>query len=86
MICYVSSSRCRTKADIYTGEIASTDSLGRRTGPRRQYTLEEKRQIVKETHVVVRCSLIRHVPEFKPRVVGSSMILTIYRIDSGALR
>jgi len=27
------------------------DTLGRRTGPRRQYTLEEKRQIVQETHV-----------------------------------
>ena len=30
----------------------STDSLGRRTGPRRQHSLEEKLQIVKETHVV----------------------------------
>jgi len=28
-----------------------TDSLGRRTGPRRQHSLEEKRQIVEETHV-----------------------------------
>jgi transposase len=28
-----------------------TDSLGRRTGPRRQHTLEEKRRIVEETHV-----------------------------------
>lgn len=33
-------------------ETVSTDSLGRRTGPRRQHTLEEKLQIVKETHVV----------------------------------
>ena len=32
-------------------EISLTDSLGRRTGPRRQYTIEEKVQIVKETHV-----------------------------------
>ena len=28
-----------------------TDRLGRRTGPRRQHTLEEKRRIVEETHV-----------------------------------
>lgn len=28
-----------------------TDSLGRRTGPRRQHTVEEKRRIVEETHV-----------------------------------
>jgi len=27
-----------------------TDTLGRRTGPRRQHTLEEKRRIVEETH------------------------------------
>ena len=28
-----------------------TDSLGRRTGPRRQHTVEEKRRIVEETRV-----------------------------------
>ena len=28
-----------------------TDTLGRRTGPRRQHTVEEKRRIVEETHV-----------------------------------
>ena len=28
-----------------------TDALGRRTGPRRQHSLEEKRRIVEETHV-----------------------------------
>lgn len=28
-----------------------TDTLGRRTGPRRLHTLEEKRRIVEETHV-----------------------------------
>jgi transposase len=28
-----------------------TDSLGRRTGPRRQFSLEEKRRIVEETRV-----------------------------------
>lgn len=33
-------------------ETVATDSLGRRTGPRRQHSLEEKLQIVKETHVV----------------------------------
>jgi len=31
-------------------ETVSTDSLGRRTAPRRQHTIEEKRGIVKETH------------------------------------
>lgn len=36
--------------DTSTQESISTDSLGRRTGPRRQYTIEEKLQIVKETH------------------------------------
>jgi len=29
----------------------ATDSLGRRTGPRRQHSIEEKRRIVEETHV-----------------------------------
>lgn len=38
--------------DASTEETVSTDSLGRRTGPRRQHSLEEKLQIVKETHVV----------------------------------
>jgi len=33
-------------------DTATTDSLGRRTGPRRPHSLEEKLQIVKETHVV----------------------------------
>jgi transposase len=36
--------------DTSTRESISTDSLGRRTGPRRQHTIEEKLQIVKETH------------------------------------
>ena len=33
-------------------DTVATDSLGRRTGPRRPHSLEEKLQIVKETHVV----------------------------------
>jgi transposase len=37
--------------DTCAEESASTDSLGRRTGPRRQHTIEEKRRIVEETHV-----------------------------------
>jgi len=32
-------------------ETVGTDSLGRRTAPRRQHTIEEKRRIVLETHV-----------------------------------
>jgi len=37
--------------DTSTQESISTDSLGRRTGPRRQHAIEEKLRIVKETHV-----------------------------------
>jgi transposase len=37
--------------DTPTQESTSTDSLGRRSGPRRQHTIEEKLRIVKETHV-----------------------------------
>jgi transposase len=32
-------------------ETVTTDSLGRRTGPRTQHTIEEKLRIVRETHV-----------------------------------
>jgi transposase len=38
--------------DASEEETVSTDSLGRRSGPRRQHSREEKLQIVKETHVV----------------------------------
>jgi transposase-like protein len=37
--------------DTCAEETVETDSLGRRTGPRRQHTIEEKVRIVKETHV-----------------------------------
>jgi transposase-like protein len=37
--------------DTSAEEPVITDSLGRRTGPRRQHTIEEKRRIVEETHV-----------------------------------
>src|SRR5215468_1644615 len=37
--------------DTSAAECADVDSLGRRTGPRRQHTIEEKVRIVKETHV-----------------------------------
>jgi transposase len=36
---------------VDTSESSSTDSLGRRTGPRRQHSIEEKLRIVKETHL-----------------------------------
>lgn len=36
--------------DTSAEQSVATDTLGRRTGPRRQYTLQEKRQIVQETH------------------------------------
>ncbi len=38
--------------DASAEETVATDSLGRRTGPRRAHSLEEKLQIVNETHVV----------------------------------
>jgi transposase len=37
--------------DSSADETGATDSLGRRTGPRRQHTIEEKLRIVQETHV-----------------------------------
>ena len=37
--------------DTSAAENVDVDSLGRRTGPRRQHTIEEKLRIVLETHV-----------------------------------
>jgi len=37
--------------DTSAAESADVDSLGRRSGPRRQHTIEEKLRIVLETHV-----------------------------------
>jgi transposase len=37
--------------DVSAETAVATDALGRRTGPRRQHTLEEKLRIVQETHV-----------------------------------
>jgi len=37
--------------DTSAQETVGTDSLGRRTAPRRQHTIEEKLRIVRETHV-----------------------------------
>ena len=37
--------------DTSAAESVEIDSLGRRTGPRRQHTIEEKLRIVQETHV-----------------------------------
>ncbi len=37
--------------DTSADQSVTTDALGRRSGPRRQYSIEEKRQIVQETHV-----------------------------------
>jgi len=37
--------------DTSAAESADVDSLGRRTGPRRQHTIEEKLRIVLETHM-----------------------------------
>jgi transposase len=37
--------------DTSTETDVATDTLGRRTGPRRQHSTEEKRRVVEETHV-----------------------------------
>jgi transposase len=37
--------------DTSAEEKVTTDSLGRRTGPRQQHTIAEKRRIVEETHL-----------------------------------
>jgi transposase len=37
--------------DTCAAKTVEVDSLGRRTGPRRQHTVEEKLRIVQETHV-----------------------------------
>ena len=37
--------------DTSAEETGATDALGRRTGPRRQHTIEEKLRIVQESHV-----------------------------------
>jgi transposase len=37
--------------DTSPEETVTTDALGRRSGPRRQHTIEEKLRIVQETHV-----------------------------------
>jgi transposase len=37
--------------DACPEETVTTDALGRRSGPRRQHTIEEKLRIVQETHV-----------------------------------
>jgi transposase len=37
--------------DTSSEDDVATDSLGRRTGPRRQHSIEEKRRLVEETHV-----------------------------------
>ena len=37
--------------DTSAAESADVDSLGRRTGPRRQHSIDEKLRIVRETHV-----------------------------------
>jgi transposase-like protein len=39
------------QVDTSTEQTVSTDSLGRRTGPRQSHTIEEKLRIVQETHV-----------------------------------
>lgn len=37
--------------DTSAAETSTTDTLGRRTGPRRQHSIEEKLRIVQESHV-----------------------------------
>ena len=46
---------------IFAEEIVTTDTLGRRTGPRMRHTIEEKLRIVQETRV--------RVPRWRPQPV-----------------
>ena len=55
-------------------ETAITDKLGRRSGPRRKYTLLEKRSMVEETHVRG-----ASVPEVAQRHGVNANLLSVWR-------
>ena len=57
-----------------SGEAAMTDRLGRRSGPRRKYSPQEKRTMVEETHVHG-----ASVPEVAQRHGVNANLLSVWR-------
>src|ERR1700742_1257089 len=57
-----------------SAEAAMTDKLGRRSGPRRKYSVEENRAMVKETHVRG-----ASVPEVAQRHGVNANLLSVWR-------
>jgi transposase len=57
-----------------SAEAAMTDKLGRRSGPRRKYTVEEKRTMVEETQVRG-----ASVPEVAQRYGVNANLLSVWR-------
>jgi transposase len=57
-----------------SAEAAMTDKLGRRSGPRRRYTLDEKRSMVEETQVRG-----ASVPEVAQRHGVNANLLSVWR-------
>lgn len=57
-----------------SADVAMTDKLGRRSGPRRRYTLSEKRAMVEETHAHG-----ASVPEVAQRHGVNANLLSVWR-------
>jgi transposase-like protein len=57
-----------------SAEVVMTDRLGRRSGPRRQYSIVEKRSMVEETHVAG-----ASVPEVALRHGVNANLLSVWR-------
>src|SRR5665213_1020781 len=57
-----------------SAEAVMTDKLGRRSGPRRKYTVDEKRSMVEETQVHGAA-----VPEVAQRHGGNANLLSVWR-------
>ena len=57
-----------------SAEVVMTDKLGRRSGPRRQYSIAEKRSMVEETHVAG-----ASVPEVALRHGVNANLLSVWR-------
>ena len=57
-----------------SADVVMTDKLGRRSGPRRQYSIAEKRSMVEETHVPG-----ASVPEVALRHGVNANLLSVWR-------
>ena len=57
-----------------SADVVMTDKLGRRSGPRRQYSIAEKRSMVEETHVTG-----ASVPEVALRHGVNANLLSVWR-------